>query len=145
MFRAFIILPLLLLAAGNPVCRIRIVREPMRLMGGAGEGWPASGLALTEAMDDTAIAYSAQDCHRWFPGPLKGNPEAENDLVAFRVHRAVRFAHRPFLAVAAAVFRARSFSGDKARPGMKPAGEGGTARERGRFADQITSTFIVNP
>jgi hypothetical protein len=49
-------------------------------------------------MGDAAIAYSAQNYHRGFPGPfyhrgfprpLNGNPEAENDLAALRVHRAV--------------------------------------------------------
>jgi hypothetical protein len=40
-------------------------------------------------MGDTVIGYSAQNHHRWTPRPLKWNPEAENDLVSLRVHRAV--------------------------------------------------------
>jgi len=40
-------------------------------------------------MGDTAFVYCAQNHHRWSPRPLKWNPEAENNLVALRVHCAV--------------------------------------------------------
>jgi hypothetical protein len=40
-------------------------------------------------MGDTAIGDSAQNHHRGSPGPLKWNPKAENNRVAFQVHRAV--------------------------------------------------------
>jgi hypothetical protein len=40
-------------------------------------------------MGDTAIAYSAQNYHRRSPRPLKGSPEAEDDLVALRPYCSV--------------------------------------------------------
>jgi hypothetical protein len=47
-----------------------------------------------------------------------------------------------FLAVAAAAFEAHNFGGGEACTGIKPAGEGGTARERGRFAGQIAENGL---
>jgi hypothetical protein len=52
------------------------------------------------------------------------------------------FAHKLFLAVAAAVFRAHNFGGGKTRAGMEPAGESGAGHERGRFAGHVAENGL---
>src|ERR1017187_4822960 len=64
--------------------------ESMRLLRGR---WGSLGGGRTYipyvGTGDTVIAYSSQNDHRCSLRALKGNPEAENDLVATRVHGAV--------------------------------------------------------